>query len=152
MIVRSTQAPGSFRAGPTTTQAARWNHGPVRGSILVVDDDTAVRGIVVRILRSWGHVVISEAGSVAEALACAEAMRPDMALVDICLPDGDGFSLTRQLRARSCAVRVVLFSSDADTANVKAAERAGAIGFLPKDELSSAALQRLIGDGADGDR
>ena len=38
------------------------------GSILVVDDDAAVRGLVVRILRSWGHVVIGEAGSVAEAL------------------------------------------------------------------------------------
>ena len=120
------------------------------GSILVVDDDVAVRGLVVRILRSWGHAVIGEAGSVAEALTCAEALRPDTVLVDIGLPDGDGFSLTRQLRARSWPVRVVLFSSDADRANVAAADRAGAIGFLPKDELSSPALRRLIGDGTDG--
>ena len=122
------------------------------GSILVVDDDAAVRGLVVRILRSWGHAVIGEAGSVAEALACAEALRPDTVLVDIGLPDGDGFSLTRQLRAQSSAMRVVIFSSDADRANVAAAERAGAIGFLPKDELSSPALKRLIGGGPDGDR
>jgi DNA-binding NarL/FixJ family response regulator len=123
----------------------------VRGPILVVDDDAAVRGLVVRILRSWGHAVIGEAGSVAEALACAEALQPDTVLVDIGLPDGDGFSLTRQLRDKSWAMRVVLFSSDADRANVAAAERAGAIGFLPKDELASPALQRLIGDGADED-
>ena len=124
----------------------------MRGSILVVDDDAAVRGLVVRILRSWGHTVIGEAGSVAEALTCADAMQPDTVLVDIGLPDGDGFSLTRELRNRSRAPRVVIFSSDADRANVAAAERAGAVGFLPKDELSGPALRRLIGDVADGDR
>lgn len=120
-------------------------------SILVVDDDTAVRGLVVRILRSWGHTVISEAGSVAEALTYADALRPDVVLVDIGLPDGDGFSLTRQLRARSWPMRVVLFSSDADRANAVAADRAGAVGFLPKDELSGPALRRLIEAGTDGD-
>ncbi len=120
------------------------------GSILVVDDDAAVRGLVVRILRSWGHVVIGEAGSVAEALRRAEVLRPDTVLVDIGLPDGDGFSLTRELRTRFRVPRVVIFSSDADRANVAAAERAGAIAFLPKDELSSPALQRLLDGGADG--
>jgi CheY-like chemotaxis protein len=118
---------------------------------LVVDDDADVRGLIVRVLRSRGNVVVGQAGSVAEALASAEALRPDVALVDIGLPDGDGFSLTRQLRARPWPVRVVIFSSDADKANVAAAERAGAVGFLPKDELSSPALQRLIGDEGDGD-
>jgi CheY-like chemotaxis protein len=121
----------------------------VARSILVVDDDAAVRGLVVRILRSWGHAVISEAGSVAEALACADARRPDVVLVDIGLPDGDGYSLTRQLRSKPWAMRVVVFSSDADRANVAAAHRAGAVGFLPKDELSGPALQQLIGTGAD---
>ena len=116
-------------------------------SILVVDDDTAVRGLIVRIVQSQGHVVVGEAGSVADALAQAEALRPDVALVDIGLPDGDGFSLTRQLRAQRGAIRVVLFSSDADRTNEAAAERAGAVGFLPKDELSSPTLHRLICDG-----
>ena len=120
------------------------------GSILVVDDDTAVRGLVVRILRSWGHVRVAEAGSVAEALRCAETLQPDTVLVDIGLPDGDGFSLTRELRSRSRAPRVVIFSSDADRANAAAAERAGAIAFLPKDELSSPALRRLLEGGTDG--
>jgi DNA-binding NarL/FixJ family response regulator len=122
------------------------------GSILVVDDDAAVRGLVVRILRSWGHSVVGEAGSVAEALARAEELRPDIALVDVGLPDGDGFALTRRLRAGAGAMRVVLFSSDADRANAAAADRAGAAGFLPKDELSSPALRRLIEDGAEGGR
>lgn len=113
-------------------------------SILVVDDDAPVRGLIVRILHSRGHVVVGEAGSVAEALARAEALRPDVALVDVGLPDGDGFDLTRRLRALAVQPRVVLFSSDADRTNVAAAERAGAVGFLPKDELSSLALERLL--------
>ncbi len=120
------------------------------GSILVVDDDVAVRGLVVRILRSWGHTVIGEAGSVAEALSSAETLRPHTVLVDIGLPDGDGFALTRELRGRPWAPRVVIFSSDADRANVAAARRAGAIAFLPKDELSTPALQRLLAGGIDG--
>jgi DNA-binding NarL/FixJ family response regulator len=120
-------------------------------SILVVDDDAAVRGLIVRILRSGGHVVVGEAGSVAGALDLAQALRPGIALVDIGLPDGDGFSLTRQLRALPGGIQVVLFSSDADRTNADAAQRAGAIGFLPKDELSSSALERLIGSQADED-
>ena len=119
------------------------------GSILVVDDDASVRGLIVRILRSWGHAVVGEAGSAAEALRCVEGLRPDVALIDIGLPDGDGFALTRQLRVKPWTMRVVLFSSDADRANAAAAERAGAIGFFPKDELLSPALQQLIRDGVD---
>jgi DNA-binding NarL/FixJ family response regulator len=124
----------------------------MQGSILVVDDDASVRGLVVRILRSWGHAAIGEAGSVAEALHYADARHPGVALVDIGLPDGDGFSLTRQLRAKPWAMRVVVFSSDADPANHAAAARAGAIGFFPKDELLSPALQRLIEDRADDEQ
>jgi CheY-like chemotaxis protein len=121
-------------------------------SILVVDDDAAVRGLVVRILRSWGHTAIGEAGSVAEALAYADAQRPDVVLVDVGLPDGDGFSLTRRLRGKPWPMRVVVFSSDADPANIAAAARAGAIGFFPKDELLSPVLRRLLGDQTDDDR
>jgi CheY-like chemotaxis protein len=113
-------------------------------SVLVVDDDAEFRDLATRILTSWGHSVIGEAGSVAEALAQAATLRPDVALVDIGLPDGDGFSLTEQLVAMPWAVRVVLISSDADRTNLQAAQRAGADSFLPKDELSSVALRQLI--------
>jgi CheY-like chemotaxis protein len=142
--------PRRFRVALPPAEALRWDDGVVAGSILVVDDDAAVRGLVVRILRSWGHVVIGEAGSVAEALRCAATMRPDIVLVDIGLPDGDGFALTRELRTRFRVLRVVIFSSDADRANAAAAERAGAVAFLPKDQLSSPTLRRLLEGGADG--
>lgn len=106
-----------------------------------------------RVLQSRGHVVVGEAGSAAEALEAAEELQPDVALVDVGLPDGDGFSLTPLLRRRSRTTRIVLFSSDADQTNMAAAVRAGAVGFLPKDELSGLALEQLLGHGeevADG--
>jgi len=123
---------------------AGWQYEWMPRSVLVVDDDAGFRDLATRILTGWGHVVIGEAGSVAEALAQATKLRPDTVLVDIGLPDGDGFSLTEQLVAMPWAVRVVLISSDADLTTVQAAQRAGADSFLPKDELSSAALRQLI--------
>ena len=116
-------------------------------SVLVVDDDASFRDLAARVLTSWGHVVIGEAASIEEALACAAELRPDTALVDIGLPDGDGFSLTQQLRALPWPPRVVLISSDSDRANAPAARRAGACGFFPKDELSDRALRQLIEGG-----
>ena len=113
-------------------------------SVLVVDDDVSFRDLAARVLTGWGHVVIGEAGSVEEALVRAAELRPDTSLVDIGLPDGDGFSLTQQLRAMPWPLRVVLISSDSDGANAPAARRAGASGFFPKDELSDPALRRLI--------
>ena len=115
-------------------------------SVLVVDDDAGFRGLATRVLTGWGHAVVGEAGSVAEALAQATELRPDTVLVDIGLPDGDGFSLTEQLVAMPWTVHVVLISSESDRTTVQAAQRVGADSFVPKDELPGAALRQLIED------
>lgn len=112
--------------------------------VLVVEDDTDFRGLITRILVGWGHGVV-EAGGVGEALARATERRPDVALTDIGLPDGNGFDLTRELVALPWPVRVIVISSDCGAGNDRAAARAGAIGFLPKDALFSTAMQRLLG-------
>ncbi len=65
-------------------------------------------------------------------------------LVDIGLPDGNGFALTEKLMAMPWAMCVVLISSDSDPANVSAALRAGASRFVPKYELSGTELRDLI--------
>ena len=57
--------------------------------VLVVDDDPAFGDLATRLLQEWGFEVIGRAGGVREALAQAEALRPD-----VVLPDGDGFDLT----------------------------------------------------------
>jgi CheY-like chemotaxis protein len=117
----------------------------VKGLVLVVDDNAAFRGLAVRILVGWGHQVI-EADTVAEALSQAVEHRPGAAVVDIGLPDGDGFALARQLAALPFAPRVVLISTDSAAGNRSAASRAGALGFVPKDEMLRGDLRRLIDD------
>ena len=112
--------------------------------VLIVDDDDDFRDLAARVLISWGHKVVGQAASVAGALVRAKELRPDVVLVDIGLPDGDGFSLTEQLIALPWPMRVVLISSDSDAADVSAAQRTGASGFVPKDELSGALLRDYI--------
>ena len=113
------------------------------GVVLLVDDDAAFRGLAARILASWGHRVV-EAGTVAEALARAADRRPDVAVVDIGLPDGDGFTLTRDLVAPPFGLYVVLISTDSAAGNASTARRAGAQGFVPKDELLTGDLRRML--------
>lgn len=102
------------------------------------------RNLVTRTLTQWGHTVVGEAGSVEQAVRLAAELQPDLALVDIGLPDGDGYALTQQLLAMPYPPRVVLISSDSDPANESAALQVGASGFIPKDELSNARFRRLI--------
>jgi CheY-like chemotaxis protein len=113
-------------------------------SVLVVDDDAAFRALATRTLRSWGCDVVGEAATFAEGIERATALQPDAVLLDIGLPDGDGFTLARRLSALLPAPRVVLISSDADSANDAVARSHGALGFFPKEELVSAMLRRMI--------
>jgi len=114
-------------------------------SVLVVDDDDDFRKLAARTVRSWGCTVVGEAGSVAEAIAASATVRPEAILVDVGLPDGDGFALAERLAALPWRPVVVVISSDADAANGFSADRSGARGFFPKEELTSAPLRELIG-------
>jgi CheY-like chemotaxis protein len=115
-------------------------------SILLVDDDDAFRSLTVGMLRAAGHDHVYEAKNVAGALLAAAALRPDVALVDIGLPDGDGFEVAGEFAQLAGAPRVVLMSADADAADDAAARRVGAIGFVAKEELEGARLRRLLGE------
>jgi CheY-like chemotaxis protein len=139
--------PLPIRRGPASTTTRGdgvWEHRGVPPSVLVVDDDACFRGMVSALLADWGYVVVGEAGTATEALACAGALRPAVALVDVGLPDGDGFTLSRRLRELPAPPRVVLISADAWGAGAGAARRAGATGFLAKDQLSDRALRPLV--------
>jgi CheY-like chemotaxis protein len=114
-------------------------------SVLVVDDDAGFRAIAARMLRARGHHPVGEAGTVAEALEQVEALRPEAALLDVGLPDGDGFELARRFTALPWGPRVVMISSDADRAHEAIARDVGAAGFVPKHELLGATLRRLLG-------
>ena len=68
-------------------------------SVLVVDDDAIFRALARRMLGDCGLAVVGEAETVAAGMAAASELRPDAALVDVGLPDGDGIALARELAA-----------------------------------------------------
>jgi DNA-binding NarL/FixJ family response regulator len=117
----------------------------VSASVLLVDDDPAFRRLARRLLVDCGLDVVGEADSVAAALSTATELQPSAALVDVGLPDGDGFILARQLAALPRPPRVVLTSVDADAGHRDAARRSGALMFVPKEDLPNAPLHRLLG-------
>jgi two-component system response regulator DevR len=101
--------------------------------VFLVDDHEVVRRGVAEVLEDDpGLTVVGEAGTVAEARARIPAVRPDVVVLDMRLPDGDGASLCGELRARDPGLRFLVLTSYADGAAREAAVRAGAAGFLLK--------------------
>jgi DNA-binding NarL/FixJ family response regulator len=113
-------------------------------SVLLVDDDPAFRRLARRLLIAAGLGVVGEAGTVAAATEAARALRPDAALVDVGLPDGDGITLAGELAALPWPLRVVLTSTDADAASPDDVRRSGAERFVPKADLPNVPLLRLL--------
>ena len=116
----------------------------VPGSVLLVDDDAVFRELARRMLSATGLVVVAEAETVAAAIAAAHAVKPDAALVDVGLPDGDGIALAGELTALPWRPRVVLTSTDPDAATPEDVRRSGAGAFVAKDELPNAPLRQLL--------
>jgi len=114
------------------------------GSVLVVDDDPEFRGLVTRMLVAGGLSVVAEAESVATAIEAAHTHRPEAALLDVGLPDGDGISLARVLLALPWRPRIVLTSTDPDAASHLDVTALGAEAFVPKDDLPNASLHDLL--------
>jgi DNA-binding NarL/FixJ family response regulator len=113
---------------------------------LLVDDDPAFRAIARRMLTAAGLRVIAEADTAAGARAAALELRPDTALVDVGLPDGDGVTLARVLTQLPWRPRVVLTSTDPGAVTPDAVRQSGARGFVPKSELPNAPLGQLLAD------
>ena len=101
--------------------------------VFLVDDHEVVRRGVAEVLEDDpGIRVVGEAGSVAEAVARVPAVRPDVAIVDMRLPDGTGAEVCRLLRERVAGLRCLVLTSYSDGDALAAAVRAGASGFLLK--------------------
>jgi len=112
--------------------------------VLIVDDNSAFRAAARQLLERSGFVVVAEAGSGNSALKQAETHRPDVALVDLQLPDFDGFEVAERLCLLNPAPRVILTSSldGSDFGALVAAS--SALGFIPKGDLSAIAVETLL--------
>ena len=105
-------------------------------TVLVVDDDVRFRLMAAELLSGLGFEVVAQAADAAAAIAECKRTRPDAALVDVNLPDTDGFTLARALARCRSQPRVLLTSTDGGAANADALAEAGAVGFVPKTELA----------------
>jgi two-component system response regulator DevR len=104
-----------------------------RVRVFLVDDHEVVRRGVAEVLEDDpGITVAGEAGSVAEALARVPAVRPDVVVLDMRLPDGDGADLCRGLRNQVPGLHCLVLTSYSEQDARDAAVRAGASGFLLK--------------------
>jgi two-component system, NarL family, response regulator LiaR len=115
---------------------------PIR--VLIADDHPVVRqGLRTYLELQPDIVVAGEAGGGFEAAAQAERLRPDVVLLDMVMPEGDGIEALRRIRAGRGAPRVVVLTSFPADDRVLAAMRAGAAGYLLKDAQPSELLAAI---------
>jgi DNA-binding NarL/FixJ family response regulator len=112
--------------------------------VLIVDDHAVFRHSARRMLEADGYEVVGEAGDGDSAIAAVQRLRPDVVLLDVQLPDIDGFDVADRLTASRDAPIVVLTSSRDGSDFGQLVSRSGARGFVAKDELSGAAIERML--------
>lgn len=121
-------------------------------TVLVVDDHVVVREGIRHLLSPVEDpaFVVVEASSVAEARELLHAHPPDVALLDVVLPDGDGIELCREIRRDHPAIPCLILTSFADESGLVAASLAGAAGYLVK-EAGQLELVRTVSAVAHGE-
>ena len=119
--------------------------GRVARRILVVDDSGAFRRTARTLLALRGYELLATARDGRAAIEAASRDCPDGVLLDVNLPDWDGFAVARALAAVCPAVRIVLTSADVEDVPAAQLARCQAAAFVPKDELAVVDLTRWFG-------
>jgi DNA-binding NarL/FixJ family response regulator len=114
-------------------------------TVLIVDDHAGFRSLARRLLAAEGYDVVGEAGSGVMAIESARRLRPEIVLLDIQLPDLDGFEVARRLAEEGLGTATVLISTRDSSAYRRRLKDSPALGFIPKGKLSGAALAELVG-------
>lgn len=122
----------------------------MRPTLLIVDDHAGFRALARRLLGSGGFDVVGEAADGRAGVAAARELRPDVVLLDIQLPDIDGFEVLARLQDGAARPAVVLTSTRDRADYGERVDQSGASGFVPKAELSGAAVLAVIGGGRMG--
>jgi two-component system response regulator EvgA len=112
-------------------------------TIVIVDDDPRFRTQARHVLEADGFVVIGEAVDGASGLAAARSLKPDYLLLDIGLPDVEGFEVARALAVNGPPPLVVLTSSRDARAYGRRLIADPSLGFIPKERLSGAAIRAM---------
>jgi DNA-binding NarL/FixJ family response regulator len=115
--------------------------------VLVVDDHPSFRRLATKLLSAGGFDVVGEAEDGHAALAEARRLQPDVVLLDVLLPDMSGFAVAEALAVDSGRPLVVLVSSRSESELAAGLGQSPACGFIPKRELTAAALAALVDGG-----
>jgi DNA-binding NarL/FixJ family response regulator len=112
-------------------------------TVLIVDDHAGFRSFARRLLEADGFNVLGEAGDGAAAIRAVQDLKPDVVLLDVVLPDVDGFTICARLHESETPPTVVLTSSRDVSTYRRRLRDTRARGFIPKSELTGAALAAL---------
>jgi DNA-binding NarL/FixJ family response regulator len=114
-------------------------------TILIVDDHPSFRGMARAILESEGFEVVGEAADGTSAIEAAKSLRPDVILLDVQLPDIDGFEVASLLASQNGSSPAIVMTSSRDASDFGSlVGQCGARGFIPKAELSAEAVSALL--------
>ena len=113
-------------------------------TILIVDDHPGFRAAARRLLEIEGYDVVGEAADGLSGIDAARLLRPDLILLDIQLPDVDGFEVCRRLSGDVDAPAIVLTSSRDPSDYGSCLAQAAAAAFVPKAELSGEGLAAAL--------
>jgi two-component system response regulator EvgA len=114
-------------------------------TVLIVDDHPSFRASARRMLEADGYEVVGEAEDGGAALVAAQQLLPELVLLDVRLPDVDGFEVAKSLRDVVGRAPQVVLTSSHDFADLgEAIGASGARGFIPKGELTGSALAALL--------
>ena len=126
----------------TSEGATATAQAPIR--VLIVDDQAIVRkGIRALLAEVETIAVVGEAGSGQEAVAQAQALDPDVTVMDLAMPKMDGIEAIRQITARQPGARILVLTSFVSDDKVFPAIKAGALGYLLKDSEPADLIQAI---------
>lgn len=112
-------------------------------TVLIVDDHQPFRAVARELLERAGYVVSGEAADAAQALDAIATDAPDAVLLDVQLPDRDGFMVAAEIARENGPAVVLVSSRDADDYG-RRVEACGARGFISKSKLSAAGFAALL--------
>ncbi len=112
--------------------------------VLIVDDNEDFRSWARVVLERAGYVVVGEAADGASAITAVRALSPELVLLDVQLPDSDGFEVARRLGEQRSEVAVVLISTRDASDYGPLIDGSCALGFLTKDALCGESLALLL--------
>jgi DNA-binding NarL/FixJ family response regulator len=134
-----------IRANPDAMSLGPCDDQAMAETVLIVDDHAPFRALARALLQLEGFEVVGEAADAQSALDAVGRLRPSVVVLDVQLPDLDGFEVARRLAAAGDPPAIVLVSTRDSSSYRRRLADSPARGFIPKSDLSGAAVAALVG-------